>query len=53
MYPEEDLGPAEERLRLFLIQYWGGPNTYSGAGIRGCGCGTCRSSSTRRSATGG
>lgn len=29
MYPEEDLGPAEERLRLFLIQYWGGPNTYS------------------------
>nr|WP_203596459.1 globin [Actinomadura bangladeshensis] len=28
MYPEEDLGPAEERLRLFLIQYWGGPNTY-------------------------
>lgn len=29
LYPEEDLGPAEERLRLFLIQYWGGPNTYS------------------------
>lgn len=29
MYPEEDLGPAAERLRLFLIQYWGGPNTYS------------------------
>lgn len=29
MYPEEDLGPAEERLRLFLMQYWGGPNTYS------------------------
>jgi len=28
MYPEEDLGPAEERLRLFLIQYWGGPRTY-------------------------
>ena len=28
MYPEEDLGPAEERLRLFLIQYWGGPTTY-------------------------
>lgn len=28
MYPEEDLGPAEERLRLFLIQYWGGPSTY-------------------------
>ncbi|WP_461036825.1 globin [Streptomyces mayteni] len=29
MYPEEDLGPAEERLRLFLVQYWGGPRTYS------------------------
>ncbi|MFL6162840.1 MAG: globin [Jatrophihabitantaceae bacterium] len=29
LYPEEDLGPATERLTLFLIQYWGGPNTYS------------------------
>lgn len=29
MYPEEDLGPAEERLKLFLEQYWGGPTTYS------------------------
>ncbi|WP_423794328.1 globin [Micrococcus terreus] len=29
MYPEEDLGPAEERLLLFLEQYWGGPRTYS------------------------
>jgi hemoglobin len=29
MYPEEDLGPAEERLTLFLMQYWGGPRTYS------------------------
>ncbi|MGP3536519.1 globin [Microbacterium sp. RD1] len=29
MYPEEDLGPAEERLTLFLMQYWGGPTTYS------------------------
>ncbi|MEO3781815.1 globin [Actinocorallia sp. B10E7] len=29
MYPEEDLGPAEERLCLFLMQYWGGPGTYS------------------------
>lgn len=29
MYPEEDLGPAEERLCLFLIQYFGGPTTYS------------------------
>ena len=29
LYPEEDLGPAEERFRLFLAQYWGGPTTYS------------------------
>ena len=29
MYPEEDLGPAERRLRMFLEQYWGGPHTYS------------------------
>ena len=29
LYPEADLGPAEERLRMFLEQYWGGPNTYS------------------------
>ena len=28
LYPE-DLEPAEERLRLFLVQYWGGPDTYS------------------------
>jgi hemoglobin len=29
LYPEADLGPAAERLRLFLMQYWGGPTTYS------------------------
>ena len=29
LYPEEDLEPAADRLALFLIQYWGGPNTYS------------------------
>lgn len=29
MYPEEDLGPAQRRLEMFLEQYWGGPNTYS------------------------
>jgi hemoglobin len=29
VYPSKDLGPAEEHLRLFLIQYWGGPGTYS------------------------
>jgi len=29
MYPEEELGPAEERLATFIEQYWGGPTTYS------------------------
>jgi len=29
VYPEEDLSGAAERLTLFLIQYWGGPSTYS------------------------
>jgi hemoglobin len=29
LYPEDDLGPAAERLRMFLEQYWGGPTTYS------------------------
>ncbi|QTG80331.1 globin [Arthrobacter crystallopoietes] len=29
MYPEEDLGPATVRMRMFLEQYWGGPGTYS------------------------
>lgn len=29
LYPEEDLGPAADRLRMFLEQYWGGPTTYS------------------------
>jgi hemoglobin len=28
LYPDADLATAEERLRLFLIQYWGGPTTY-------------------------
>jgi hemoglobin len=29
-YPTpQDLGPAEEHLRLFLMQYWGGPSTYN------------------------
>lgn len=29
LYPEEDLGPAQVRLRMFLEQYWGGPRDYS------------------------
>jgi hemoglobin len=29
LYPEGDLTDSEDRLRMFLIQYWGGPRTYS------------------------
>lgn len=29
IFPEQDLSGATERLTLFLIQYWGGPQTYS------------------------
>jgi hemoglobin len=29
MYPEKDYAGAEWRLRSFLEQYWGGPETYS------------------------
>ncbi|MGL4173781.1 MAG: globin [Actinomycetota bacterium] len=29
LYPDEDLNPAANRLRMFLEQYWGGPTTYS------------------------
>ncbi|MFT3860352.1 globin [Micropruina sp.] len=29
LYPEDDLGPAAVRLRMFLEQYFGGPKTYS------------------------
>lgn len=29
VYPEPDLRDAEDRLRMFLVQYWGGPRTYS------------------------
>jgi hemoglobin len=29
LYPEEDLADAQERFTLFLVQYWGGPTTYS------------------------
>ena len=28
LYPP-DLEPSKEHLRLFLVQYWGGPTTYS------------------------
>jgi len=28
LYPEEELSAAEDRLRMFLVQYWGGPSTY-------------------------
>lgn len=29
LYPEADLAGAARRLRMFLIQYWGGPAAYS------------------------
>lgn len=29
MYPAEDMAGAEARLRMFLEQYWGGPDAYS------------------------
>lgn len=29
LYPEADLEPAARRLQLFLMQYFGGPTTYS------------------------
>ena len=29
LYPQDDWDGAEERLRRFLEQYWGGPTTYS------------------------
>jgi hemoglobin len=29
LYPEADLGPAEERLRLYLAEHWGGPPAYT------------------------
>jgi hemoglobin len=29
LYPEDDLAGAEDRLRMFLEQYWGGPRAYS------------------------
>jgi hemoglobin len=29
LYPDPDLSAAEERLRMFLVQYWGGPRSYS------------------------
>jgi hemoglobin len=29
MYPAEDMSGARRRLTLFLVQYWGGPTTYS------------------------
>jgi len=29
LYPDDDLDGAEDRLRMFLEQYWGGPRTYS------------------------
>ncbi len=41
MYPEEDLGPAEERFTLFLMQYWAARRRTARTGaIPVCGCAT-------------
>jgi hemoglobin len=37
VYPAKDLGPAEEHLRLFLIQYWGGPRAWTRRSTRSSG----------------
>ncbi|MCW2680285.1 MAG: hemoglobin-like protein HbO [Frankiales bacterium] len=29
LYEDDDLEAAADRLRMFLVQYWGGPSTYS------------------------
>jgi hemoglobin len=29
LYPDDELADAEQRLLGFLVQYWGGPDTYS------------------------
>ena len=29
LYPPDELDEAEVRLRMLLVQYWGGPHTYS------------------------
>jgi hemoglobin len=29
LYPDDDLDGARARLTAFLVQYWGGPTTYS------------------------
>ena len=31
LYPPDDMDGAQERLALFLVQFWGGPTTYSDA----------------------
>ena len=31
LYPPDDIDGAKERLALFLVQFWGGPTTYSDA----------------------
>ena len=54
LYPEPDLSGAEERLRLFLMQYWGGPTpTATAAATRPSACATPASPSARPSATPG
>ena len=52
LYPEEDLGPAEVRLRMFFEQYWGGRRpTPMSAATRGYDFATARSPLTNKRAT--
>ena len=54
LYPDDDLTAAREHLTAFLVQYWGGPTTYSDErATRGCACATPASRSRRRSVTPG
>lgn len=54
LYPEDDIDGAEERLRLFLEQYWAGREpTRISAATRGCGCAMHRFGSGSLSATPG
>lgn len=54
LYPEEDLTGAEDRLRMFLEQYWGDRVPIrTSVGIRGYGCVTHRFGSAPSNATHG
>ena len=54
MYPSDDWEGAEDRLRMFLVQYWAGRvRTANSVVIRACACATCRFPSAKPNATAG